>query len=138
MAKISWAAWYNGPNGGFKQALADAGYSSLTDTPPFEDTSFEVDDLRLQVEDALMSMWESGKSPEEAVMELEEPFFSEEYNIDLNNNFVDDRELADVGNDYDDKEDEAWWEAPTPDEPDDDRVGPPRRDGVPGGWRKLR
>ena len=73
-----WEMW----NDVFNVALDDAGYSALTDMAIFDHVS-STDDVVLQVEDALRTMWESGMSPEEAIMEIEDTFFSEKYNIDL-------------------------------------------------------
>lgn len=89
----AWNDWYSE----FEVVLRlEAGYKSLTDMAVFDHVS-STDDVVLQVEDALRTMWESGMSPEEAIIEIEDTFFSEKYNIDLDG---DDEEYS--GEDADD------------------------------------
>jgi len=84
-------SWYEG----FDAALADAGYGSAFETPVFEmlskaeaaelsgggDVSSAVD-ASVALENAIDRLRNEGLSPEEAVVELEDPDgFAEKFNI---------------------------------------------------------
>lgn len=74
---VKWSTWY----GSFQNALMDAGYDSLYDTPVFDFIGSQ-DEASVRVDKAISKLYDQGLSPEEVVAELEDrDGFIRKYNI---------------------------------------------------------
>jgi len=76
---INWSTWY----GLFNDALADAGYNHISDTPVFDFIGSEGEAAAL-VDKAIFALYNKGLSPKEVVVELEDrDGFIRKHNIDV-------------------------------------------------------